>query len=302
MNNNHRSQNPTARNYPMVSEFVPTHWQAGTVVAEDNTSLHYTRTGGDKPRLVLLHGVQVSSLSWTRTAQALEAAYDVVMPDFRGHGRSGRIEGDVSAKTLVDDIIVVINALELESPFVIGHSMGADIAGRLAAVYPLRAVVLVDPALQHFPAAALMDTDAPPVWMQGLLDTLQSLKILPHAERMLAGLRLLPPGHTIDNPVDYVCFVEGQAQFDTNFFRSMHKIGYLFEDTDTIRQNTCPMLLLTARPTMPGANIEAGVAAFTQNWNGSRHIHFDDSGHAIMFDQFERFVEVVTDFLETVGQ
>jgi hypothetical protein len=48
---------------------------------------------------------------------------------------------------------------------------------------------------------------------------------------------------------------------------------------------------------MPGADIEAGVATFEQSWRSGRRIHFADSGHFIPFDQFERFVEVLTRFL-----
>jgi hypothetical protein len=48
---------------------------------------------------------------------------------------------------------------------------------------------------------------------------------------------------------------------------------------------------------MPGTGIEAGVAAFEQHWHDGQHIHFADSGHFIPFDQFDRFIEVLTRFL-----
>ena len=290
----------TVQRYRPLAELVPVHWQTGTIQVADDTPIHYTRTGGDKPPVILLHGVQVSGLCWLRTAQALEATYDIIMPDFRGHGQSGRLQNTISADVLVNDIIALIKALRLDMPLVIGHSMGADIAGRLAAVYPLKAVVLVDPALQNFAAAAMMNTDDPPPWMQAIFDTLQSLKTLSHAERMVAGLTLMPPGRSIMNEVDYVTFIDGQAQFDPAFFREMVNLGYLFEEPEVIAQITCPALLLTARPMMPGANIESGIAAFTQNLRAGQHIHFEDSGHAIMFDQCTRFVAAVTAFFDEV--
>ena len=49
---------------------------------------------------------------------------------------------------------------------------------------------------------------------------------------------------------------------------------------------------------LPGADIEADVTAFTAHWRGGRHMHFPDSGHAIPADQFERFVDVVTGFID----
>ena len=56
-----------------------------------------------------------------------------------------------------------------------------------------------------------------------------------------------------------------------------------------------------ARPMMPGADIEAGVAAFEQSWGDGRRVHFADSGHFIPFDQFERFVELLARFLSERG-
>jgi pimeloyl-ACP methyl ester carboxylesterase len=288
----------TVRSFRPLAELVPAHWQAGSIAAADGADLHYIRTGGDKSPVLLLHGVQAAGLTWLRTAKALESTYDVVMPDFRGHGSSARIgDSGLAAGTLVNDTIGLLGALDLATPFVVGHSMGADIAGRLAAAHPTRGVALVDPALRNFGAAAQLNTDAPPPWMQPIIEAMQALRTQPHAERMLTGLRLLPPGSPMLDEADYVSFVEAQAQFDLGFFRYATRMGYLFEDPEQIARIASPVLLLTARPMMPGADIAAGVAAFESNWRTGEHVHFADSGHFIPFEQFERFVEVLKRFM-----
>ncbi|MDZ4717393.1 MAG: alpha/beta hydrolase [Roseiflexaceae bacterium] len=45
-------------------------WQTGNVHV-NGVNLHYTRTGGDKPAVVLAHGFSDSGLCWTPVAQAL---------------------------------------------------------------------------------------------------------------------------------------------------------------------------------------------------------------------------------------
>jgi pimeloyl-ACP methyl ester carboxylesterase len=60
-------------------------WFSGDVVA-NGVRIHYSRTGGDKPPLVLSHGATDSGLCWTRVARALESDYDVILSDARGHG------------------------------------------------------------------------------------------------------------------------------------------------------------------------------------------------------------------------
>ena len=57
-----------------------THWQSGDI-AVNGLKLHYTRTGGAKPPVVLAHGFSDDGLCWTPVAEALEADYDVVMVD-----------------------------------------------------------------------------------------------------------------------------------------------------------------------------------------------------------------------------
>ncbi|MBL8153655.1 MAG: alpha/beta hydrolase [Anaerolineae bacterium] len=285
--------------YRPLDELLPARWQSGFVTADDGARLHFRRTGGDKPALVLLHGVQVSGASWLRTALALEDRFDVVMPDSRGHGNSARADSLITHERLIVDVQAILRALNLHNPAVIGHSMGADVAGRLAAVEPLRAVILVDPALQSFAPAALLSGDEPPPWMAPILEAMARLKTLPHPERMQAGLSLLPPGTPPWAEMDYVSFVDGQIGFDPGFFRSAVKMGYLFEAPDLIARIACPVLLLTARPMMPGANLEPGQRAFTENWQRGEHVHFEDAGHFVMFDQFERFLDVVTRFIAT---
>ncbi len=90
------------------------------------------RTGGSGPALVLSHGLTDNGLCWFRLAQALAADFDVIMLDARGHGQSAPI-GDPMTHDPARDIAEAIDALNLEAPIVLGHSVGgratADYAG-----------------------------------------------------------------------------------------------------------------------------------------------------------------------------
>ena len=123
-----------------------TDWHQGD--AEVNgIRLHYTRTGGAKPPLVLAHGVTDDGLCWTPVAEALQADYDVIMVDARGHGRSEAPEKDYDPATLAADLHGLIESLELRKPLILGHSMGAATTLVLAATYPdvPGAILLEDP-------------------------------------------------------------------------------------------------------------------------------------------------------------
>lgn len=109
--------------------------------------IHYLRTGGGKPPVVMLHGLMGSGACWTPVARALAGELDVVMPDARGHGGSSVPPHGYQYDDLADDVVGLLGALRLERPVLIGHSMGGMTAAVVASrgVGDLRGVVLVDP-------------------------------------------------------------------------------------------------------------------------------------------------------------
>lgn len=102
-----------------------TYWN--TAVCETNgINIHYTRTGGNKQPLVLLHGLMANGRCWTGLAHVLEKEYDVIMPDARGHGNSSVPDFGYRYEDHTNDVAGLINALRLSPPILLGHSMGGD--------------------------------------------------------------------------------------------------------------------------------------------------------------------------------
>lgn len=120
-----------------------------SAVCETNgISIHYTRTGGSKPPLILLHGLMTNGLCcWTGLARILENDYDLIMPDARGHGKSSVPNFGYRYEDHANDIAGFIHALKLSAPILIGHSMGGMTAAILASRKPnlLRGVIFADP-------------------------------------------------------------------------------------------------------------------------------------------------------------
>jgi len=110
-------------------------WDTGNTVV-NGVRLQFTRTGGNKPPVVLAHGFSDSGLCWTPVAQALEADYDLVMVDARGHGFSDAPEKGYTLREMASDLQGVITSLGLVRPAIIGHSMGGGTTLALAGLYP----------------------------------------------------------------------------------------------------------------------------------------------------------------------
>ena len=123
-----------------------TRWSAGSIAA-NGSNLHYYRTGGNKAPLVLAHGLTDSGLCWAPLVRTLEADYDCIMVDARGHGWSDAPDSGYTNTEHAADYAALIETLQLEKPAIMGHSMGGGTGAQLAASYPelLRAAVLEDP-------------------------------------------------------------------------------------------------------------------------------------------------------------
>ena len=123
-----------------------TTWSRGACDA-GGVRIHYLRTGGAKPPVVLLHGLIGSGACWTPLARALEAELDVVMPDARGHGGSSAPQHGYRYDDLASDVVGLIRGLELSHPVLLGHSMGGMTAAVVASrgTGLLHGLILVDP-------------------------------------------------------------------------------------------------------------------------------------------------------------
>ena len=131
----------------------------------------------DGPALVLLHGLSDSGLCWPDAVRRWCHDYRVVAPDARGHGQSPRFDVATSGSNRFDDMVAdAVCLLEAladeghEAPVLVGHSMGAGVAGTVVATRPdlVRAAVLEDP-----PWVSGVRSDAPDTiqeWARGFRD------------------------------------------------------------------------------------------------------------------------------------
>jgi len=126
----------------------PAGWTDGYVMA-NGIRIHYWRTGGDKPVLLMAHGSSDNGLCWTNLAKELVDDYDIILPDARGHGLSDPPRESDSADAQAEDLAGLIRALKLKKPILMGHSMGSSSVAWFAAKYPEipGAVILEDPRL-----------------------------------------------------------------------------------------------------------------------------------------------------------
>ncbi len=265
-------------------------WQSEYVTVE-GVELGVCRTGRTNPPIVLVHGITDSGLCWTRLARALEARWDVIMVDARGHGQSAHPRSYSFAEH-VRDLTGVLDALDLQEPVLVGHSMGGPHVAAVAAALPdrVRAVVLVDP---HWS----LNAEDPvvydlPAWQAGIAaDNRRSLQDLLDIGRK-------------DNPAwaeeDLQPWARAKQVVDPKVPTWLHSTVDLDSWPMIVSRIRCPALLVTGDP-----SVDENVTVRPEGADKARLLcptltvaHIPGAGHSIHRDQYGPFLAAVTNFLD----
>jgi len=108
------------------------------------------RVRGTGTPLLLLHGFTGRGSGWGAHATALARRFRVIVADLPGHGRSG-IPGDprrASVERSADDLAAILGDIAATPSHVLGYSLGARVALRLAVAHQgsVRRLVLESPS------------------------------------------------------------------------------------------------------------------------------------------------------------
>jgi N-formylmaleamate deformylase len=253
--------------------------------------IHYTRTGGGHPALVLCHGFTDNGLCWTRLTRRLEDAYDVIMVDARGHGLSDAPESGYAYDDHAADVAGLIRQLELGEPAIIGHSMGAVTAATVAADYPglVNRVVLEDPP--WWASSTVRDLEAAKVASQAWRKENLRQKSQTRRELIAQGRRERPTWAD----AEWGPWVESKIQVSMSAFDGLAPQEEPWQDL--VSRINCPILLVTA-DTELGALVTAETAEEAAGlWQQGQVVHIPGAGHNIRREQFEPFLTAVTAFL-----
>lgn len=266
-------------------------WQTGDVVA-NGIRIHYVRTGGNKPPLVLNHGATANGLSWLRVARALETDYDVIMPDARGHGLSDAPEAAYGSGERATDLAAFIQTLGLDHPVVGGHSMGGSTSLRFAADYPdvPRAAILEDPGMRA-PGAPAASVPNP---MRQLIEEAHRSSL----EQVMAMGRARYPSWDEE---EFRAWALAKQQTSLTFLDRQTFAGET-PWQELVPKITCPTLLITSDPERGGI-VTPEVAAEARRLNPRISVvRISGAGHEIRREQFDAFISAVRGFLNQLPQ
>ena len=111
-----------------------------------------SRVEGARHTLVMLHGVASNHTRWSEFVSHTDLTphWNLLRLDLRGHGDS-MYHGRINRPRWVRDLQAIIEAEQLPSVVLLGHSLGAEIALDFTASYPDRiaGLILIDPVFHQ---------------------------------------------------------------------------------------------------------------------------------------------------------
>lgn len=107
--------------------------------------------GGPRPPVLLLHGLTGRASDWSPFVRPIrEAGHRTIVLDLLGHGRSDSPADPArhAIERQAEDVATILRQLDASPAFVVGYSMGARIALRLALIEPalVRGLILESPS------------------------------------------------------------------------------------------------------------------------------------------------------------
>lgn len=272
--------------------------------------LHYVDWGNESaPPLLLLHGGRDHCRNWDWTAERLRDQYHIIAPDLRGHGDSQwSADGQYDIANFVYDIAQLIHQLGLAPVTIVAHSMGGNIALRYTGLYPENVKKLV--AIEGLgPSPKVLAERATKTYAE-------HYRLWIDAKRKAAGRTpkryasfddalsrmMAENSHLTPEQAEHLTIYGISRNEDNSWSWKFDNHLNVWPPFDMPQVElhalwsaiTCPTLLLY------GANSWASNPqrdGRIQHFNTAQVMEFEDAGHWLHHDQFERFISVLDEFL-----
>lgn len=255
-----------------------------TTTTPDGATLSGYRQGTGAP-VVLISGLGGTASFWQPVVSRL-AGRTCITFDQRGIGRSSRGTAQVSIGRLAEDVLWLLDALEIESATLIGHSTGGCIATECSLLAPDRVSALIlsgtwagpNEYMTRLFYARLRLLQVDPALYQGLNPYLSF-----PAEWLVQHPRLIPQYEPSNWDKQRVAVVEERI-----------KALLAFNRRDALSTLAQPCLVLGARDDLVVPNFLQ--QEIVERVPGAEHEFLTDGGHFYPLSRTDAFVNRVTNW------
>jgi pimeloyl-ACP methyl ester carboxylesterase len=276
-----------------------------------NVTLNYAEISSLGMPLVLLHGGSARWQSFNSILPDLASSFHIYAPDFRGHGKSGRVSGSYRLQDYADDTIAFLQHCLTEPAFLFGHSLGGMVALLVAAQYSagVRAVAVGDAPLsgKTWSEALYQSRERLAAWR----DLSGGQKSVPELIETLKDSPVEVPGQSEAVPLREVMGEDSSVYewLATNIYQNdpdmLSAIIDRFETTaagyeleTVLPAIECPVLLMQADPAVGGLMTDGEVEQALPLLAQPRHVKLTGVSHVFHNEHKEPILEALATFFQ----
>ena len=273
----------------------------GSSVELNGLRIRYWSWGGTGQPLVLLHGLASTHRIWDLVVPLLAQDFWVIAVDQRGHGESAKPDTGYDFGTVAADLSGLLKELQAESPILVGHSWGANVALEYAATYQaaLSGLCLIDGGTieisNNFPSLEEAKTKMAPPDFSGM--TFDSFRA--RVRDMDFGYKLTPEIQQIIE-ANFEELADGTIRARLSRTNHMAVIEAFWDQkpSELYKRVVCPVLLMPARgrgvrPKEWMERAERSIAAAGDAMPLSKTIWLEDSVHDVPLQRPDLVAEVI---------
>jgi pimeloyl-ACP methyl ester carboxylesterase len=261
------------------------------------TEVNYVDTGGDKPPLLFIHGLGASWQCWVLNLAPFMHTHRCIALDLPGFGESPMPDREISISGYARVVDALCESLGLESPAVIGNSMGGFVGAELAIAHAARVdrLVLVSPAgitSEHLARKPLLTIARLMAGFETRMTAQRDAFVRRPRLRRLVLQPVVRYPEKLSGPLAWE-LIHGSGR--PGFLPALDAlIGYSIRDR--LPRIEVPVLLVWGRNDIL---VPVGDADLYEELIGpnARKVVFEDTGHVPMIERPSRFNPLVADFL-----
>ncbi|MDZ5471505.1 alpha/beta hydrolase [Bacillus sp. 31A1R] len=270
----------------------------------------------DKETVLFLHFSGGTLEMWNGILPMFGKEFNIVAPDYRGHGKSDKPLTGYHIDDMAHDIYLLLNELNINQCHIVGSSLGAEVGLSLAATYPekVKSLVCEGALYNEFGEYGLFN---------GSVEEIAEEK-----KRLSAGLaeRVLPNCSTREEYIEEVkgsfiqqglwneyvlrflesTMVQNEEGKFTNRYQNHVRTEYITKYWEVqfdhyYRNIQCPILFLPSEEESKNEKINRSLQYFSSLVNGYEIKHIEGSLHAYVWLQYpEKAGKTVEEFIEKV--
>jgi 3-oxoadipate enol-lactonase len=272
-----------------------------TMIEANGTRIHYQESGKGFP-LVLAHGRGGNYLSWWQQVPAFAGQYRCITFDHRGWGLT-EDDNDLGPRAFPDDLLSLLDALDIESAFLLGHSMGGMTCLRFAIDHPdrVRAMVFAN-------TFAGMRRE---VWLASDEETQSGVRLVWERRREEGSRRVLTREFRQNNKDKAFLYKQirllnengpnnGNSDDQIQRIRALERDPEASASQEQLDSLTMPVLFIGGEhdEVMPVSLMSVAETLLPN----ARSVVMPDTDHSAFFERPEAFNRIVLEFLESVSE